>query len=1438
MYSIVADVSEKEKSSYKLAMIDNPAIVSVSPEQQFSRFVRGVFKIKALEVGQTNVAMTWTYDPNNAGATCIVSVNVVATEEEAALGRAVSTLFSFSGSAADPISTYTGDFYMHSAPDLALGGPMPLFFQRYYNSGLSRQGFVTQQMGRNWTHNYDLYLYPFGDEVFIVHRDGKVLQFQLNGESWDLVSPLSQPYQLLEDQGEYVLMDPTDQRRYFFNSDGNLTAIKDRNDNTHTMTVANENLIEISDGLGRRLSLTYGGLNKVASVSDGTRTVTFTNFFLDLEEVRDARGHTTDYHYPSSDGRLGSITRPEGNTPLSRTFTGDQATRETDADNNQTLIDYNGLQTEIIDPLSDIRKHIHSDNGELLQSIDPLNRATTLGYNADTQRNSITDREGNETSWSIHEASGRIESYTDAEGQTTEYTYTAQQQHGFTFYDITEIHYSDNTMTTITVDASGNPLTVTNPDNETWAFTYNSRGQVITETNPTNGVTTYGYDANGDLETIRNHFNDLTSYDYDGFSRVTRVDYPGGDHREMTYDDNDNLLTVTDERNQTWTYTYDDNNNLVTATDPRGETLTNVYDDMDRISRIVDREANQIDFTYDERGRMKTLVNGAGETTTYGYDVNDRQVTTADNGNRTVTTERNSEGEVTSVTDPLNNVWSIETDAVGRVVKQTNPRGGESTFEYDGRGRLLRSYNEVGTSVERTYDSVGRISSMTVDTGSQVTYGRNALGIINEITDPNQGVWTRGFDPSGRMTSETDPLGRSANFTYDNRSRIEEMATELGNLTFSYDAAGNLTSRAYSDGKLITYGYDDNSRLVSATNLALGYDGERNIIDCNGMTMTYDGASRLETIQYAPGKIVTYTYDTRGLISTVTDWVSGTTELDYDDAGNLVSITRPNQLETRLDYDDVGELSSSEVVDLGENGAPTISSILLTRDLTGRITGVARDLPSSGSPANEESLYTPDAGHQLAGGSYAYDAMGRRIADSNRNYTWDLASMLTAYTASGGLVNSTYDAYGIRTQRTQGSTTRGYVVNYALSFPSICTMTDGSSDLTYYVYLPSGTLLYSIAASNNSRRFYHFDEVGNTIYLSDDSGAITDTYKLTPFGRLISQTGATENPFIYGGLFGVVSEGAGLYYMRARYYDAESARFISKDPVKGLMPSSVNPYQFAFNNPNLYADPSGREVTLGGYGRFGLAYNESPSVRGSEQEHRIEQRFRLTITGTTESDGGVQFEGRIRLREDNDQRHDNSGFGAAGFAVSSGGFRLDVGNVADVLDQGDTVYYYGYDVGLTSFSDYNSNYDGFGSIGGFGTAARSDPTPSKEKYFYLAGLQGLSGLGAGSDVGGPVGGFGSGSPDVSAIKLRYTAGDFTIGVGGSPTQIDPGTYTGAVPTGGSFWGSDSGPTFGVGYESNFSDFSHDLGGGILIRGSIGQSPNSATISDLGLSFRP
>jgi RHS repeat-associated protein len=77
-----------------------------------------------------------------------------------------------------------------------------------------------------------------------------------------------------------------------------------------------------------------------------------------------------------------------------------------------------------------------------------------------------------------------------------------------------------------------------------------------------------------------------------------------------------------------------------------------------------------------------------------------------------------------------------------------------------------------------------------------------------------------------------------------------------------------------------------------------------------------------------------------------------------------------------------------------------------------------------------------------------------------------------------------------------------------------------------------------------------------------------------------------------------MQDGTSLYYLRARYFDPATFRFISRDPLLSLDPQQINPYVFALNNPISFADPSGRSP-LKQYGKFHYGKSEV----GSSAKH-------------------------------------------------------------------------------------------------------------------------------------------------------------------------------------------------------------------------------------------
>jgi len=108
--------------------------------------------------------------------------------------------------------------------------------------------------------------------------------------------------------------------------------------------------------------------------------------------------------------------------------------------------------------------------------------------------------------------------------------------------------------------------------------------------------------------------------------------------------------------------------------------------------------------------------------------------------------------------------------------------------------------------------------------------------------------------------------------------------------------------------------------------------------------------------------------------------------------------------------------------------------------------------------------------------------------------------------------------------------------------------------------------------------YYGYDGMGNVRQLTNSAGAITDQYEYDAFGNKWTVSGTTPNNYLYRGE--QFDPDLGLYYLRARYYNPLTGRFMSRDPEDGysVYPISLHKYLYAGGNPVNYVDPRGRSL--------------------------------------------------------------------------------------------------------------------------------------------------------------------------------------------------------------------------------------------------------------------
>jgi RHS repeat-associated protein len=149
-----------------------------------------------------------------------------------------------------------------------------------------------------------------------------------------------------------------------------------------------------------------------------------------------------------------------------------------------------------------------------------------------------------------------------------------------------------------------------------------------------------------------------------------------------------------------------------------------------------------------------------------------------------------------------------------------------------------------------------------------------------------------------------------------------------------------------------------------------------------------------------------------------------------------------------------------------------------------------------------------------------------------------------------------------------------YVINSQPNLSQALVRTKGNGEVTYYVY---GLGLIGEESAGNYFS-YHFDYRGSTIAITNITGQLIDSVQYSPFGIILSQP-IFDTPFLFNGLYGVMTDGNRLNYMRARYYSPEIRRFVNQDVLLGNIADgqSLNRYAYVTGNPISFIDPFGLE---------------------------------------------------------------------------------------------------------------------------------------------------------------------------------------------------------------------------------------------------------------------
>ena len=523
--------------------------------------------------------------------------------------------------------------------------------------------------------------------------------------------------------------------------------------------------------------------------------------------------------------------------------------------------------------------------------------------------------------------------------------------------------------------------------------------------------------------------------------------------------------------------------------------------------------------------------------------------------------------------------------------KATEIRSGNNvvTYEYDHKGRITK-VGLNGTDYLETKYSDGSGSNNDVITSKYVPREEDNLSDIFEVTKNKHGDVICVKYGKADKAVEKPTLTEEYTYEYDGKFRMTGVRKNGNQLeSYTYDTLDRETKHEFN-GHIHKTEYGDYGEVEKEV---IEYDGSTT--DKTEYTYSYSGDSaRRLTGQTADGYTESYETDCLGRSRKVTQTLGGKTyskrygyykvgdhatnlintiyygkdgktfgkeTYTYDGMGNIVSVSRDGKQKKAYTYDALNRIISEKDIDNEQEICYTYDNNgnILTKSVNGVVTSYAYE---------EGTDRLTSYGAETIG----YDGMGNPKSYRGSELTWEKGRRLTSIKEGPEEVTFGYDVFGQRNKKTAG----GETTNYIYENGKLLRQITGSEVMTF-IYGSEGIIGFKLGTS---RYLYRKNVFGDVEEIYDESGTLVGKYSYTAFGECEIETDAngiaTKNPIRYRGYY--FDEETGFYYLKTRYYDPETGRFITIDDVSYLAPDTINGlnlYAYCGNNPINYYDPDG-----------------------------------------------------------------------------------------------------------------------------------------------------------------------------------------------------------------------------------------------------------------------
>jgi RHS repeat-associated protein len=835
---------------------------------------------------------------------------------------------------------------------------------------------------------------------------------------------------------------------------------------------------------------------------------------------------------------------------------------------------------------------------------------------------------------------------------------------------------------------NGQKLSETLPSGATRKYAYDALGRLVSTTWPSGKVATQSYKTfakdgeNSTTKTSPMGYHQTTLFDALG-RQIAQTDngYPGqpGQTRQLSrqsYDMLGNVISEVDLYGNTSTCTYLSNGQPDLSTDPFKNQRLLTYDFATNTTQTFVNNVLQKKVVLDNSGN--TVLEEAAPNTSNPDGASQYTLKRASSydgaGHLTSKTISRIDGGTETQISSESYTYDVESNRTGVYFSAPDGSSSQKALVFDLLNNELSHVRTVVYTDKRSYtiksatnsfNALGQNTKVTNQASQSEIYTYTPDGLVESKTTFGGDVLTTTYNTDGEKTKETwnDPSATSTAFRYDKDGRVTSVSDASGTMSTTYSLDGIETAITYPDGKSVTYAVDQFSRKVKQTDTA----GAVSTFAFNALNQLVAVKSATDSLNYNFYSDVTKNL-TFGSVKSVTLSGKYTETYRYDAHGNR------NQTE-RMDLNGARILSESSVTDpQGKVTSSTLTSALAAKDPNvNRTTSYAYD---SFNQLTGTKVTDPNGG-TLEDETFQYDGntnvMQRVAGGVTTDYTYNAIDQLTSYfNGSGERLTQSYDTNGRLTQDGTGRSYSYDIYGRLLGVAGRAT--------TKYSYYPNG-LMQTRNTSGRPTQFYYnskqqvvtaaegaattsFLLVGARRFASYVSGAgtyFTTTQRqdtVMSLSETVSLIGTTSY-LAYGtpqkDTLGLSAANAfawnqeyqdpdqGLVYLRARYYDPASMRFITRDTKQ-----YDNRYAFGSGDPINNIDPTGHDAVE--YALLGVGLGVGAAVAGTVAY--------LAITygaAATAAVGGVGAVAGIFAGGGAAAAAAALGFGAPGIAVIAGG---------------------------------------------------------------------------------------------------------------------------------------------------------------------------------------